>query len=389
VFSYTGGEQTFTVPAGVFSVHVVAVGAAGGTAGALGGAAAQVSADIGVTPGQTLYVEVGGAGQASGAGGFNGGAAGAAGGGGASDIRTSPRSAGLSPDHRLLVAAGGGGGGQNGESTPGAGGAAGSEGGTESFGEVHGGAAGTQIAGGAGGVGTCATGEPGALGLGGAGGNGGGPVGGGGGGGFYGGGGGGGGCADAGAGGGGGSSRVPPGGSVAVASVSTPPQVQISYMPPSPAENPAAPPIASPATHAPYISGLSESAKSWRTGKALAQISKRKHGKRVPVGTTFSFSLDQAASVTFSFLTQQPGRKVGHRCVAKSRRNAMRKACTRTTRAGMLAFTGHTGLNRVIFQGRVSASRKLSPGRYTLVIAARNSAGQMSTPQELSFTILK
>jgi hypothetical protein len=227
------------------------------------------------------------------------------------------------------------------------------------------------------------------LGVGGAGGNGGGPVGGGGGGGFYGGGGAGGGCGDAGGGGGGGSSRVPPGGSTTVASISMPPQVQISYTSPSPAGNPVGPPIATAASHAPYITGASESARSWRAGNALAQISKRKHRKKTPIGTTFSFSLDQPASVTLSFITHESGRKVGRRCAAKSRKNAKRKACTRTTTAGTLTFTGHAGVNKVVFQGRVSASQKLRPGRYTLVIGARNSAGQMSTPQELSFTILK
>src|SRR5271165_5938970 len=112
-FKYTGTEQTFTVPAGVSSVQVLAVGESGGStagyfpivASAAGGAAAQVTSDLSVTPGEALYVEVGG-------GGFDGGGAGGGGGalgGDASDVRASPRAAGLSPDTRLLVAGGGGG----------------------------------------------------------------------------------------------------------------------------------------------------------------------------------------------------------------------------------------------------------------------------------------
>ena len=62
-FSYTGSEQTYVVPSGVSSLHVVAVGAPGGSgywnAGA-GGHGAIVSGDLAVTPGETLYVEVGG-----------------------------------------------------------------------------------------------------------------------------------------------------------------------------------------------------------------------------------------------------------------------------------------------------------------------------------------
>lgn len=111
-FTYTGSQQTLTVPAGVASVQIAAVGApGGGTVGGLGGTA---SATVPVTSGEILYVEVGGAGTTM-AGGFNGGgglgsgpvSSGEGGGGGASDVRTVAGSLGS----RLVVAAGGGGGG--------------------------------------------------------------------------------------------------------------------------------------------------------------------------------------------------------------------------------------------------------------------------------------
>jgi Glycine rich protein len=383
-FAFTGGEQTFTVPAGVSSVHVVAVGGAGGATNAAGGAAAEVTGNLPVTPGQTLYVEVGGNGSGTGAGGFNGGGTGAGGGGGAADVRTSPRAAGLAPDHRLIVAGGGGGGGGVGEGAPGAGGAAGATGGTASEGVEEGGHAGTQGAGGIGGGGSGAEGHAGALGLGGEGGAA-GTIGGGGGGGYYGGGGGGAGLSIAGGGGGGGSSLVPSGGSLALAPLSTSPSVQITYAPPAPPVIP----IATPASHTPVVSGASESAKKWRAGNALAKISKHKGGKQGPVGTTFSFSLDQQAAVTFTFTTQEAGRKVGRRCLAKTRKNSKRKSCKRTVTAGTLSFGGHAGTNKVVFQGRISSSKKLKPGRYALSITARNAAGQRSAPQTLSFTIVK
>jgi hypothetical protein len=148
-------------------------------------------------------------------------------------------------------------------------------------------------------------------------------------------------------------------------------------------------PIATPATHAPVISGASESAKSWRAGSELAKISKHKRGKKGVVGTTFSFSLDQQASVAFTFTTQETGRKVGRRCVAKTRKNAKRKSCKLTTTAGTLSFGGHAGTNKVVFQGRISSSRKLKPGRYTLTITATNAAGQRSNSQTLNFTVVK
>ena len=242
-FSYTGGEQTFTVPAGVYTVQAVAVGGHGGNGTAPGGSASEVTGELSVTPGETLYVEVGGDGGEAGRespGGFNGGGAGrerGAGGGGASDVRTSPAAFGLSPGDRLLVAGGGGGGGNTvanneGACISGAGGAADGAGEASSCG-AGGGGPGTQASGGAGGGGSGRSGEPGGFGYGGRGGYGDyGGGGSGGGGGYYGGGGG---EADIGsgsAGGGGGSSLVPAEGSVALASADIQPQVQLAYLGP-------------------------------------------------------------------------------------------------------------------------------------------------------------
>jgi hypothetical protein len=224
----TTGEDTFAVPAGVSSVGVAAVGgrgaagpgAVGPNSGGAGGFGASVVADLPVTSGTVLYVEVAGSGSAQGDGGSNGGGPGGTGGtsggggGGASDVRVSPSSAGLSPDPRLLVAGGGGGGGAEG----GAGGNAGSAGSANLGLGGGGGGPGTSSGGSAGASGVQGeAGEAGSLGTGGAGGTcpGGascdpvGEEGGGGGGGYYGGGGGGGGeVANGGGGGGGGSSFV-------------------------------------------------------------------------------------------------------------------------------------------------------------------------------------
>jgi hypothetical protein len=113
----TDALLTLTLALVCCGVRALTIGGRGGAGDLAGGAAARVSGHLGVTPGQTLYIEVGGDGQNAepsvGGGGFNG--AGAAsgrlgsGGEGASDVRTAPRAAGLSPDSGLSVAAGGGG----------------------------------------------------------------------------------------------------------------------------------------------------------------------------------------------------------------------------------------------------------------------------------------
>jgi hypothetical protein len=264
-FTYTAAEQTYVVPSGISSIRVVADGGRGGGGG---GSGAEVTADLRVDPGQTLYVMVGGNGQ-NGAGGapvFGGGAPGGAGGtggsagGGASDVRTCSVSAttcpspGGSAGSRLLIAAGGGGrGGSVFGGSAGGGGNAGQAGGDASDGG-GGGGAGTASDGGTGGFSgnKASTGTPGKLTAGGAGGdsrNGDAAGGGGGGGGRYGGGGGGAGAdyGDGGGGGGGGSSFITPdaGGQKIEAGHAAQAQVVIT------AETPPAPPSHVPPIGAP------------------------------------------------------------------------------------------------------------------------------------------
>jgi hypothetical protein len=131
-FTFTGGEQTFRVPSGVTQLTVVARGGAGAwqtsSRGAVEGRGGRVFAIVPVSPGERLYVYVGGAGSGNG-GGFNGGANGGGtflsgyGGGGASDVREHGRKLA----DRIIVA--GGGGGEGGPSYGYAGGAGGKGGG--------------------------------------------------------------------------------------------------------------------------------------------------------------------------------------------------------------------------------------------------------------------
>src|SRR5690349_1930381 len=66
-YTYTGSEQTFTVPANASNIEATAIGAAGGSTNRPGGRGAQVSALLtGVQGGQTLYLEVGGVGTSVG-----------------------------------------------------------------------------------------------------------------------------------------------------------------------------------------------------------------------------------------------------------------------------------------------------------------------------------
>jgi hypothetical protein len=162
--------------------------------------------------------------------------------------------------------------------------------------------------------------------------------------------------------------------------------------PPPPPPSPIAPPP-------PSVTDVSQSAKSWREGSKLTRASsvrgvpRGKHkAHKPPVGTTFSFTLNESATVTLSFTHGVPGRKATvngeRRCLAPSKHDRPEHKCTRIVVAGTLPLTAHQGRNKVSFEGRFSRRRKLAPGRYELVIAASNSAGH-SASKSLSFTVVK
>ena len=166
-FSYTGSQQTFTVPSGVTSISVDMTGGSGGyyqsntTSYGKGG---RVQATLTVISGSTLFIYVGGSGSGV-TGGYNGGGTTTptgsnwrgSGGGGASDIR----SGGTALTDRIIVAGGGGGGnGSNGAAGHGGGLTGGDASGR------YGGKGGTQSAGGDG-YGNQVYGPDGSLGVGG------------------------------------------------------------------------------------------------------------------------------------------------------------------------------------------------------------------------------
>jgi hypothetical protein len=135
---------------------------------------------------------------------------------------------------------------------------------------------------------------------------------------------------------------------------------------------------------APQLSAVSQSASRWLEGSSLASISR---AAKLPVGTTFRFTLSQAATVTLVFTQLAGGRAVGGRCVVRTKRNADRQRCERTVTVATMSFDGPAGANAVRFAGRISRQKKLKPGRYTVVIAASIS-GERSTSHSLSFAIV-
>lgn len=141
-----------------------------------------------------------------------------------------------------------------------------------------------------------------------------------------------------------------------------------------------------PALLAPVLSGLKQSASKWLEGNSLPRAASR-HIHKLPVGTTFSFTLNEAATVQFAFTQSTRGRKVGRSCLAQTRANKRKPSCSRTVTAATLVVAAHAGANSLRFQGHLSGSKKLKPGIYTVVVTATGPGGKSSAPQRLTFTI--
>jgi uncharacterized repeat protein (TIGR01451 family) len=119
------------------------------------------------------------------------------------------------------------------------------------------------------------------------------------------------------------------------------------------------------ATETPTLTHVSQSHKTWREGSKLAHLARSKKAKKPSVGTTFSFTLNEPAKVTFAF-TQ--------------------KVHKQTKTRGTLTYNARAGKRKLTFDGRLSHSKQLKPGSYTVLITTKGD-GLTSKQAKLSFTI--
>jgi hypothetical protein len=118
-------------------------------------------------------------------------------------------------------------------------------------------------------------------------------------------------------------------------------------------------------------------------GEHFAQLSSGRG--RLPVGTTFSFDLNEPASVTFTFVKAVNGHKVAKMGRPRTRKDNERRSI-RAFVAGILKLPARMGANQVSFEGYVSRHEKLPSGDYTLLISA-GIQGRHSKASTLHFTI--
>ncbi len=138
---------------------------------------------------------------------------------------------------------------------------------------------------------------------------------------------------------------------------------------------------ARPDTTAPVIRGLRLTNRRFRLGaRATVGVA------AAPRGTTFRFTLSEAATTTVTVERELAGRRSGSRCVRP--RRGLTRRCTRYVRSQSLTRRRPAGANRIAYSGRVGR-RALVPGHYRATLVARDAAGNRSAPARVRFTVVR
>jgi hypothetical protein len=96
-------------------------------------------------------------------------------------------------------------------------------------------------------------------------------------------------------------------------------------------------------------------------------------GLKVSNGKNVSYSLSEAATVSFKVEKKTKGRKVGKKCVKQTAGNKAKKACPLFKQVASFSGPGNAGANKA------SIPKKLGPGTYRLTMTARDVVGNVST----------
>jgi len=119
----------------------------------------------------------------------------------------------------------------------------------------------------------------------------------------------------------------------------------------------------------------------------LAAVAKARRRARAKTGTTFRYTLSEAATVKIVVARRFPGRLTGKHCVVLARRLRSARHCVRSFVRGTLTRISHQGANNVAFSGRIR-SKALQPGLYSATLTATNSAKNSSKPITIFFSIV-
>jgi hypothetical protein len=139
---------------------------------------------------------------------------------------------------------------------------------------------------------------------------------------------------------------------------------------------------------APALTHVHQTHRSWRESTRRSALS-RKPKRMAPVGTTFGFTLNEAARVSLVFSQTMIGHRVSGHCRTAGKHNRRGLRCRRAVIRGTLAYITTSGRHQLAFEGRIG-KQQLPLGAYTLTIVAANvTTRDRSRPRTLQFTILR
>jgi hypothetical protein len=143
---------------------------------------------------------------------------------------------------------------------------------------------------------------------------------------------------------------------------------------------PAAPPPA------PVISKLSVTNKRFALGPKATALSAR--AKKPPRGTTFKFTLSEAASTRIVITEKRKGHRKSRRQACKPARRGQKRNCSLTLTV-LTLVRAHTaaGANAVAFSGRYG-HKHLATGTYRATLTATSAAGKRSRSRSVSFAVV-
>jgi virginiamycin B lyase len=136
-----------------------------------------------------------------------------------------------------------------------------------------------------------------------------------------------------------------------------------------------------------FTSKLTVSNGKFRVGKAPTLLIARA-SKKPPTGTSFSYSLSEAATVQIAVAQLVGGRKSGSTCVKLTNKNRKAKRCSRSSVKATIVRGAASGANVLVFSGRIG-NRSLKPGRYLATATATDAAGNASTASTTAFKIVR
>jgi hypothetical protein len=144
----------------------------------------------------------------------------------------------------------------------------------------------------------------------------------------------------------------------------------------------AVPPAAQPDVIAPVVSALG------MTPKRLHALA---HGASIAVkkGARVSYTVSEAGTASFRVERLLPGKKVKKRCVKPTGKNRKAKSCKRAKRLpGGFSRTSTAGTNSFTFTGALKG-KGLKPGKYNLVLVAKDAAGNAARAKRIRFRVVR